>query len=170
MTSHVWATEQLAVVIADTSPLNYLVAIGEVRILPALFGSVVVPEMVRNELQLPGSLPRVRSWIADPPPWLTVEADAGLEDAGLGHLDDGERETLLLARSLCARLILMDERAGVIAARSRGFAVTGTIGLLDLAARQGILTFADAVVKLRRTSFRARPSLFEDLLARHGVL
>jgi predicted nucleic acid-binding protein len=36
----------MTLVIADTSPLNYLVLINEVRILPDLYGQVVVPPEV----------------------------------------------------------------------------------------------------------------------------
>jgi predicted nucleic acid-binding protein len=36
----------MKVVVADTSPLNYLVLIESVDILPALYGEVLVPEEV----------------------------------------------------------------------------------------------------------------------------
>ena len=39
------------IVIADTSPLNYLILIGEAHILPALFNRVVIPKAVHLELQ-----------------------------------------------------------------------------------------------------------------------
>ena len=43
------------IVVSDTSPLNYLVLIEEVEVLPAVFGRVVVPPAVVEELQAPGS-------------------------------------------------------------------------------------------------------------------
>ena len=43
------------IVVSDTSPLNYLVLIEEVEVLPAIFGRVVVPPAVVEELQAPGS-------------------------------------------------------------------------------------------------------------------
>jgi hypothetical protein len=39
------------IVVADTSPLNYLVLIDEVGLLPALFGQVLFPQAVFRELQ-----------------------------------------------------------------------------------------------------------------------
>jgi len=36
--------------VSNTSPLNYLLLIGEARVLPALFGSLQVPAAVRDEL------------------------------------------------------------------------------------------------------------------------
>jgi predicted nucleic acid-binding protein len=50
---------------------------------------------------------------------------------------------LALARALSADLVLMDDRAGVAVAHQFGFAVTGTLGVLDLAARRGLIDLAD---------------------------
>jgi len=36
--------------VANTSPLNYLLLIGEARVLPAIFGKLHVPSAVRDEL------------------------------------------------------------------------------------------------------------------------
>jgi hypothetical protein len=45
---------QMRVVVADTSPLNYLVLIDSVDILPQLFGRVIVPVEVVAELEMSG--------------------------------------------------------------------------------------------------------------------
>jgi len=42
-------------VIADTTPLNYLVLIGEIEILSRLYQTVIIPEEVLNELQNPAT-------------------------------------------------------------------------------------------------------------------
>ncbi len=57
----------MRVVVADTGPLNYLVLIGHVSVLPVLFETVFVPEAVRAELDHPETPPPVRAWIAAPP-------------------------------------------------------------------------------------------------------
>jgi predicted nucleic acid-binding protein len=41
------------IVVADTSPLNYLVLIDEIDLLPAIFGKVLLPQAVFLELQHP---------------------------------------------------------------------------------------------------------------------
>ena len=56
------------IVIADTSPINYLVLIDAVEVLPALYGRVLVPPSVCAELQRARASDRVRTWIAQPPP------------------------------------------------------------------------------------------------------
>ncbi|EIZ84333.1 MULTISPECIES: DUF3368 domain-containing protein [Methylobacterium] len=160
----------MRVVVADTGPLNYLVLIGHVSVLPVLFETVFVPEAVRAELDHPETPPPVRAWIAAPPRWLDIRPSPVGPDADLQALDEGEREAILLAPTLGAELILMDDRAGVAAARGRGLAVTGTLGLLDLAARHGLIDLEAAFARLRATSFRCRPDLFDTILAAHRTV
>lgn len=38
------------IVVADTTPVNYLVLLGHIEVLPALYGRVMIPESVRDEL------------------------------------------------------------------------------------------------------------------------
>ena len=55
------------IVVSDTSPLNYLVLIERVHVLPTLFGRVVAPVAVIAELGHPATPTVVRAWAADPP-------------------------------------------------------------------------------------------------------
>ena len=57
----------MKVVIADTGPINYLVLIGHVEVLPKLFEKVVLPSAVKDELSNPETPTTVRKWIAAPP-------------------------------------------------------------------------------------------------------
>ncbi|MFZ2107282.1 MAG: DUF3368 domain-containing protein [Roseiarcus sp.] len=85
----------------------------------------------------------------------------------LAALDAGERDAIALALATKADLLLMDDHDGVTAARRRGFAVTGTLGLLDLAARKGLVDLAAAFTRLKATSFYYRQGLLDALLAQH---
>jgi predicted nucleic acid-binding protein len=123
---------------------------------------------VRDELSRTEAPPAVRSWIADPPAWLAVlPAPAATSDSVLLRLDDGERAAIALAASLKADAILMDDRAGVAAARAKGFAVMGTLGILDAGARRGLVDLAEALARLRKTNFRGREELFDSVLKRY---
>jgi predicted nucleic acid-binding protein len=62
------------VVIADTSPINYLVLIGEIRILPLLYRRVLIPAAVIIELRNPGAPKPVNEWAANPPEALKLSA------------------------------------------------------------------------------------------------
>ena len=76
----------------------------------------------------------------------------------------GHPAAIALAESLGADLLLIDERAGAILAQRRGLAVTGTLGILDLASRAGLLRLRDVFERLRGTNFRYPPPLVEKLL------
>ncbi|TXM86127.1 DUF3368 domain-containing protein, partial [Methylobacterium sp. WL116] len=153
--------------VADAGPIHHLVLIDRIAVLPTLLAGVAIPDTVCRELRHPEAPTAVRRWMSAPPAWLAVEPDPVGSDPSLGPLDAGEREAIRLATALGADLILMDGRAGVAAARARGGAVTGTLGIVDLAVRRGLLDVHDAVSRLRATNFRCRPALFEALLARH---
>lgn len=86
-------------------------------------------------------------------------------DAIPAALDDGERAAIALGVALSAELLLMDDRAGVAAARTRGLAVTGTLGLLDRAARRGLVDLVAAFDALKATNFHTRQALLDTLLA-----
>jgi predicted nucleic acid-binding protein len=154
-------------VVADTGPLHYLVLIGEIDLLPRLFGTVFTPEMVRAELSHTRAPSMVRGWIASRPRWLQVAPTPPLEELLLPALDDGERAAITLAVSLRADLILIDDRSGGNAALAQGLAVVGTLGLLDRAARRGLVDLAAALMRLKATNFRYRQEMLDALLARH---
>ncbi len=123
----------MRLVVADTGPLHYLVQTGDIALLPSLFAKVLTPAAVRDELAHARAPEAVRAWIASPPPWLEirpVEDERGADD--LASLDAGERDAIARALATKADLLLMDDREGVAAARRRGLAVTGALGLLDL--------------------------------------
>ena len=108
----------------------------------------------------------VRSWAANPPSWLEVRVAPHLDDPVLQRLHPGERAAVELVVSLKADLLLMDDRAGVAVARAKGFAVTGTLGLLDLAARRQLIRLHDAFSRLKSTNFRYPPNIMASLLSR----
>jgi predicted nucleic acid-binding protein len=157
------------VVIAGTGPLNYLILIGYIDLLPVLFEKVFLPVAVQSELASSKAPPFVRDWIANLPAWVEVR-EAPLsqaEDASLKGIDAGEKAAIQLAALLNAGLLVMDDRKGVNAAQRRGLRVTGTLGILDLAAQRGLAEFAQAVERLRQTNFRVPQTLLDALLEKH---
>lgn len=154
------------IVIADTTPINYLVLIGAQDLLPALFGQVVIPEAVFRELQATATPPKVQQWIASPPQWLEIKRTTTPPDSGLSHLDEGEREAIQLAEELRADLLLIDERAARKEAAKRSLATSGTLGILDRAADKGLVDFAQALQLLKQTSFYLSSSVEQFFLNR----
>lgn len=72
------------IVIADTGPVNYLILIGEIEVLPKLYGGIFVPFSVRDELQRHLTPSAVRQWIAQPPDWIVFRAPNRAPDASAG--------------------------------------------------------------------------------------
>jgi predicted nucleic acid-binding protein len=141
------------IVIADTSPLNYLVLIGEQELLPALFGKIIIPEAVFRELQAAAAPQAVQNWSAQSPKWLDIRKAAKKPDRSLTHLDEGEREAIQLAEELGADLLLVDEKAARREAFKRHLSTSGTLGVLDRAAEKELVDFSEALQGLKQTSF-----------------
>jgi predicted nucleic acid-binding protein len=100
------------IVVADSSPLNYLIQIKCDDVLGRLYGVVLVPSGVLEELRHPGAPPSVISWASNAPNWIRVHVVKAGQDESLNMLDLGEREAILLAEEKWADLLLMDERRG----------------------------------------------------------
>ena len=64
----------MRVVVADATPLHYLILIGAVHVLPRIFEKVHVPIEVRDELSCEATPPPVRTWMQQPPEWLEIVA------------------------------------------------------------------------------------------------
>jgi predicted nucleic acid-binding protein len=155
----------MRVVVSDTSPIHYLVLIGEVNLLAALYERIIIPSSVAAELTRFRTPEAVRQWINQPPSWLEVIVPSSQSNLGtLGHLDLGERDALLLALEAKADLVLMDDREGVEEARQLGLTVTGTLGVLDQAASENLLDLPTALDRLSATNFRVAPALLSRLL------
>jgi predicted nucleic acid-binding protein len=157
----------MRIVVADTSPLRYLVQIDRIALLPRLFEKVYITSVVYDELRHPSAPEAVRNWMRSRPDWLEVSVAAAAADPSLRGLDEGEKSAIAFGLSLRADLILIDDRRGASVARGKEFEVTGTLGILDLAARRGMVDLADALARLRTTNFRRREELFEALLEQH---
>ena len=81
-------------IVADTTPLNYLVLIQAADILPSLYRMVLIPPAVKVELAHANTPAIVRAWISQPPLWLEVVNLKEPVDSALAHLDEGEREAI----------------------------------------------------------------------------
>jgi predicted nucleic acid-binding protein len=100
------------IVVADTTPLHYLVIIEEVHLLPALYGGVLIPPAVLAELSDPQAPGKVRRWIEYRPEWLQVRVPAHLPPDLPATLGPGECEAIALSEEFGADALLIDEWDG----------------------------------------------------------
>jgi predicted nucleic acid-binding protein len=151
------------IVVADTSPLNYLIRSGYVWILPELFGKVLVPQAVLSEMLHPHAPAAVRTFATSLPSWLE-HAKVGRLVPGLDpSLGEGEREAISLALEIRADALLIDDLAGRREAQSRQIAARGTLAVLVQASLRGHLDFPDAFAQLKEMGFRVSRELEEAM-------
>jgi len=152
------------IVVADTSPLNYLILIEEIDVLRKLYGRILIPPAVRNELLQPGTPPSVIEWMRNPPSWLEVQSPVATTIEFSVPLDPGETAAIALAEELQAHQIILDEDLGRQEAIRRGLSVIGTIGILRDAHRQGYLDIRKAFARLTETNFHISPFILTKTL------
>lgn len=157
------------VVVADTTPLNYLILIGHIDILVPLYGQVIIPQAVAVELQHPRAPARVWSWVAALPPWCAIRHAQGHPDLALMSLGAGEREALSLVQELGADAFLTDDLEGRKEALQRGIPVTGTLGILERAALRDLIDLPTAITGLQATTFFPPAEIIAAMLDRDAA-
>jgi len=107
-------------------------------LLETLFGKVIVPPSVIDELAQQDRFPNIDFGMY---PFIQVIAprDQSAVAALKQELDLGESEAIVLAFELKADLLLIDERHGRKVALSRGLLTTGVLGILIRAKARGLV-------------------------------
>lgn len=157
----------MSLVIADTSPIRYLIQVGQIDLLQRLLETITIPAEVASELADLSAPPAVQAWIKSTPAWVSVVDAVGTDDPDLSNLDPGERAAIALGITLKADLILIDERRGYATAVRKGIEVTGTLGILDIAAKGRLINLEQTIERLKQTNFRYRKEIIEELVAQH---
>ncbi|PSF33318.1 DUF3368 domain-containing protein [Aphanothece hegewaldii CCALA 016] len=155
------------IVVSDTSPICYLLLIGEIELLPKLYKQVLIPDIVRQELSNARSPDLVQQWINNPPEWLIIETVNLPINNDLELLDAGEQAAIILAEQQKASLIIIDDGLARKIACDQGLRVTGLLGVLDEATRQNLVDLPAAITLLRKTTFRVSSSIIDSLIVRH---
>ena len=156
------------IVVADTSPLNYLILLGHSEFLPELFGRVLTPEAVLREMQHLDAPPEVSAWAASPPAWLERMPVKKLDPGLAAELGQGEREAISLALEQQADVLLIDELAGRREAEARHILVAGTLIILLEAGLRGHIDFPAEITRLRQLGFHVSRSLEAEMLASYA--
>lgn len=137
-------------VIVNATPLITLAIINRLTLLHQLFGEVIVPTTVYQEVVYQGGDRPGTTAIAEAT-WLTVvspKRQPSLEPLLLG-IDAGETEVLLLAQELQPDWVIIDERQARRIAQAMGFAVKGTLGILLAANFAGFVSKQDVLTDLQ---------------------
>jgi len=147
------------IVVADTSPLNYLVQMGRETILRDLYTNVYLPPAVLAELRHDGAPKPVREWAERLPGWVNVVTHFSVDLTLPQVLGLGERDAISLALTISASFILLDDGAGRRAAKERSLVPAGTLAVLAQASERGLIDLSSAILELRRLGFRVSDAL-----------
>ena len=121
------------IVVSDTTPLISLLKINHLDLLKKLFGDVLSPQAVFDELtdderfRLEADQIREKKFIVVKP--VNNPESTNILKRATG-LDQGESEAIVLTDELKADLLLMDEAKGRNVSAQMGLRIMGTIGIL----------------------------------------
>ena len=151
-------------IVSDTSPVTNLLQIGQLDLLRQLFGQVILPKTVYDEL---GELPSQRMAV-DNEPWLIVQSSNQPELIVTlqKELDAGEAEAIALALELKADYLVIDERKGRSTAETLGLRIVGLLGILVQSKQAGHISSVEPLlIDLRqKAGFRIHPALYRRVL------
>lgn len=159
------------IAVSNTTPLRYLIAIGQENLLGQLFEEVFVPVAVYEELTDAKTPENVRRRVLSPPAWFEIRpVDEVPASAFPVMLHCGEREAILLAELLRSDVLLIDEQIGRSIALSRNIPLSGTLGVLERADTTGLVAnFPQLLDQLKAGGFFFAESLHQQLLQRHHL-
>lgn len=131
------------IVVSDTTPLISLLKIGRLDLLEKLFGNVLMPQAVYEELTVDERF-KLEAEQLKQKEFITVRAVKNLDSVSIlkraTGLDQGESEAIVLTDEVKAELLLMDEAKGRAVSNEMGFRIMGTIGVLMAAYEEHELT------------------------------
>lgn len=129
-----------SVVVADSGPLIALSRIGQLELLPQLFGRVQIPSAVWREVTQGAAEGRSGAAEVRAARWVdVVSADEAMVGSYALIVDEGEAAAIVVAKASDALLIIDDDRGRRLALRV-GLRIKGTLGILVLAKRRGLLS------------------------------
>ena len=160
-------------VVSDASPLINLARIGQLDLLRQLYGTMLLPEAVWQEVVVDG---------AGQPGAAEVSAADWIHTRGIANqllaqalrqtLGAGEAEAIVLALETEADLLLMDERLGRASAEHLGVRCMGLVGVALEARHSGLVErirpILDALINV--AGFHLHEALYQRVLRDEGEL
>jgi len=156
-------------VIVNTSPIFYLYRLRLLEILEKLYGTIIVPTAVVDELEQGKKqgedVPNIEEY-----PWIQIQQVKITDFLKLiTDLGPGEAEVLALALEKPDSLVILDERIARRIAELRGIKFTGTVGvLLKAKEREYITSISPLLDKLLKLGFRISNRVKDNILKLAG--
>ena len=161
------------IAVSNSSPLVALARIQRLNLLAKLYQRIPIPAGVHQEVTVAGrGLPGAEE--VRRAGWIEVAAPNAPLDSALAQacqtLGAGERGAILLARSLRADLILLDESKARRIARDAGLPMMGCLGILEAGHRNGLVPdLRQTYIDLLHEGIRFDIRLLQESLKRSGL-
>jgi uncharacterized protein len=156
-------------VVSNTSPILNLAIIDKLFLLRKQFGEILIPSGVLDELRIEEELPgsrQIREAIRSG--WIKVQRvnNRSVIQILQRELDKGEAEAIALASEIQAELTLLDEKEARKFAKSLGLKITGLLGIILHAWKNGeLLSVSETIKELcDNAGFRISPKLLKSIL------
>ena len=152
-------------IVVNSTPLIILGNIDGLKILKELYGEIIIPRAVFEEVTSKADNAKINlsqnlSWIKV----LEVQ-DKSNRKMYQAKLHDGEVEVMMLANEISADLLIIDDNAAKKTAKFLGFTVTGTLGVILKAKSEGIIPQVKPIVdEMLRQGFYISPKIIETVL------
>jgi predicted nucleic acid-binding protein len=158
-------------VVSNSSALINLARIGKLTLLQELFGVLIVPDAVWQEVVVEGAGQPGADEIGSAG-WIQRHAVMNMQLVQVlqQDLDGGEAEAIALALEIDAELLLMDENLGRNTAQHLGLRYVGLIGTLVMAKRRGVISAVKPHLDMLRdiAGFRVSAALYSRVLKDQG--
>src|SRR5690554_901521 len=125
-------------IVSNTTPIISLLKIGELTMLKDLYQRIIVPEEVFNEIENGKNKSYYINLLEID--WIEIKEIKYKKSLSYFlDLDKGEAETIILANEINADLVIIDETLGRFHAKKANLKITGTLGVLLKAKKDGLI-------------------------------
>ena len=127
-------------VVVNTTPLIALSHVGQLDILKKLYGEIIIPKAVYRELSVKIES-ACKKAVDRSLEWIRVEniKNQMAKTMYKTQLHDGEVEVMILSKEIAADVVIIDDANAKKHAKYLGLPVTGTLGVLIKAKREGLI-------------------------------
>ena len=151
-------------IISNSTPLIILSKIGELEILKNLYGEIIIPRAVFEEVTIKSDAIKNFSWIK-----ILEMQDKSNRKIYQAKLHNGEVEVMMLAKEISADLLIIDDNAAKKFAKFLGFTVTGTLGILLKAKSEKIISEVKPILeKMQAENFYISDEIIKLVLKTAG--
>ncbi len=151
---------------SNSTPLIALSKIGKIELLREYFGQIYIPKAVYEEVVVNGGILYGAEEVAKAD-WIiveNVENTLAVESLSM-YLDAGESEAIVLAKEKDC-LLIIDDGDGRKVARNMNITITGTVGILLKAGKDGKIDLRDSLDELNACGFRLSEKVRDFVLSK----